>query len=422
MAIMLPFAGLSAAQAWHRMRRAVPSDRARRGLALAAALAMLVVTAFGLLMTTSRGAWIALGCALLLAGLWAVAGVLTRRRAAYRAWAFLGLVAAGLVMVVTVALAWPGGMAGALAAIPGGETGVDRLGLLRYTPTLVRDYPFVGAGLGGFQMLYSTYALLIHVGYTVHSHNLYLNVAVEQGLVALGALAWMWLLFAVAVWRGIVRPGSCQGAEALGAALCVGRGLVHGLADDVLYGSRGLLLMFVPLAFAVPYFKSRRAAGSRKVGWAVPLAITLFLLLCLIWRDGILSRIHSNLGAVHQSRAELSVYTWPEFVLQDDVRRQVNLARPVAEFERALAFDPGNGSANRRLGMIELALGRYEAALGHLQAAYAADPGSITARQLLGEALIANGRQDEGRALWAGVNNEQGQSGRPGLLVHAHRR
>jgi hypothetical protein len=59
--------------------------------------------------------------------------------------------------------------------------------------------------------------------------------------------------------------------------------------------------------------------------------------------------------------------------------------------------------------MIDLALGRYEDALRHLEAAYAAEPWSVTTRQLLGEALIANGRVDEGRALWAGVNNAQGQ-------------
>jgi cytochrome c-type biogenesis protein CcmH/NrfG len=131
--------------------------------------------------------------------------------------------------------------------------------------------------------------------------------------------------------------------------------------------------------------------------------------LVLLGRNWVLSRVYSNLGAVHQSRAELSTYSWPEWPIQDEVRRQVNLSQTVAELERALAFDSGNATANRRLGMIKLALGRYQDALRHLGAAYAAEPGTVATRQLYGEALIVNGRVDEGRELWAGVSNEQGQ-------------
>jgi predicted Zn-dependent protease len=59
--------------------------------------------------------------------------------------------------------------------------------------------------------------------------------------------------------------------------------------------------------------------------------------------------------------------------------------------------------------MIELSLGQYEEALMHLETAYAAEPNVVTTRQLLGEALIVNGRVEEGQALWADVNTEQGQ-------------
>jgi thioredoxin-like negative regulator of GroEL len=59
--------------------------------------------------------------------------------------------------------------------------------------------------------------------------------------------------------------------------------------------------------------------------------------------------------------------------------------------------------------MIDLSLGEYPGALRHLEAAYASDPGNVATRQLLGEALIANGQLDQGRALWATVPNGQGQ-------------
>jgi tetratricopeptide (TPR) repeat protein len=259
-------------------------------------------------------------------------------------------------------------------------------------------------------MLYSTYALLLHVGFSIHSHNLYLNVAVEQGLPALLALAWMWLLFAGAVWRGLLDPRSRRGSGLLGAAaLSLVVLLVHGLVDDVLYGSRAVLLLFVPLAFAVSVPERRDEPVVRWSALALPLSFILFLGLVLIWRKPALSVVYSNLGAVRQSRAELGLYTWPEWPLQDAVRREIDLSQPVAGFQRARDLDPLNATANRRLGMIELSLGEYEDALRHLQAAYESEPWSVTTRQLLGEALIANGRLDEGGALWAGVSNEQGQ-------------
>ncbi|NIV32868.1 MAG: hypothetical protein GWN58_26500 [Anaerolineae bacterium] len=59
--------------------------------------------------------------------------------------------------------------------------------------------------------------------------------------------------------------------------------------------------------------------------------------------------------------------------------------------------------------MIELSLGQYEDALGHLEAAYATEPNVMTTRQLLGEALIVNGHLDAGQTLWADTNSEQGQ-------------
>jgi tetratricopeptide (TPR) repeat protein len=145
------------------------------------------------------------------------------------------------------------------------------------------------------------------------------------------------------------------------------------------------------------------------LGAVLALALVIVLAVVLAGPTALLAHFHANLGAVYQSRAELSVYSWPEWWGLDEVRRAVDLGPAVAEFERALALDPANGTANRRLGTIELSLGQYEDALDHLQAAYATEGWSVTTRQLLGEALIVNGRVDEGRALWADVNNEQRQ-------------
>ena len=80
-----------------------------------------------------------------------------------------------------------------------------------------------------------------------------------------------------------------------------------------------------------------------------------------------------------------------------------------AAYERALALNPNNIGANRRLGMIELSQGAYEVALDHLQQAYAGAAWDNAVRQLLGEALVVNGLVTDGAALWQTVDNDQGQ-------------
>jgi tetratricopeptide (TPR) repeat protein len=240
-----------------------------------------------------------------------------------------------------------------------------------------------------------------------------LAIAIDQGLLGLLALVWMWVMFAALAWRYIGRPKqeSNQKTDRASlvriAALSMLIVVLHGTVDTALYG-RGVLFLFVPLAFAVPTVFQE----EHQIQWHRALSLIVLgipICLALLWPQKSLSLVHSSLGSVYQSQAELSLYSWPEWPLQDEVRRQVDMSRSVSEFEKALALDPQNATANRRLGMIELSLGEYRDALVHLRAAYAAEPHVTTTRQLLGEALIVNGRVEEGKALWADVNREQGQ-------------
>jgi tetratricopeptide (TPR) repeat protein len=186
--------------------------------------------------------------------------------------------------------------------------------------------------------------------------------------------------------------------------------LLHGLVDDPLYKSRAVLFLFMPLAFASSVARPAAAdSQSRRDAAAVGFALVLALAAAVLWRGPLLSRLTSNLAAVRQTQVELSDYSWPAWPIQDEVRRHVDLGPVVALYERALALDAGNASANRRLGQIELSLGQYAAAMEHLQAAYAAGASSQTTRQLLGEAYLANGHEEEGLALWASVSNKQAQ-------------
>jgi O-antigen ligase len=393
LAMMIPF---SAAVTWQ-------TRRDNNGLGFILGLALLGLTLLGVLVSVERGAWMGLLAAFALAGLWWLIGLVSRRQPEQRRWLFLGSILAISLSLLVFVFLFPD-VAYRLINLAGAGS---RLDAFRNSLILVQDYPFSGAGLGGFSMLYSTYAYLIHVDFLSHAHNLYLNVAIEQGLFALLALLWMWGLFVRALWRdaadGRLRPFLAA------AALSLVTILLHGLVEDALYSSHFLMLLFLPLAFALPYPQPSPQA-TRRPRWLFP-AVSLFMLLVVmaLWSRPLRSYAYSNLAAVQQSRAELSRYQWPDWPIQDALRREIDLSRPIAAYKQALALNLNNASANRRLGQIELSLGDYEDSLAHLLTAYEMTPWDNATRQLLGEAYIVNGQVDEGAALWAEVNNAEDQ-------------
>ena len=365
------------------------------------------VIALGLVLTVDGGAWVSMAAVVVAIALWLALGRLVGR--ARRRWQLLLAILAVTVAGALLA-AWlrPDVALSVLDRLPGGAD-LGRLTYYRDGLALAQDYPFIGAGLDSFMMLYSTYQLLIHVGFTVHAHNLFIDVALEQGIVATLPLVAMWGIAALGWTLAVEREEQAGSRESLwlGAAMLALLTIaVNGMVDDALYGSRALLLLFVPLAFAVPAV--RRAGLARRLNLAAA-GLILVATLLVAALPSLRAAWWANLGAVEQSRAELAVYSWPEWRLQDELRRQLDLSPAVAHYQQALALDPNHFSANRRMGQIALSLGTYEAALAYLQRAYAAMPWDNATRQLYGEALIANSQVAEGARLWQTVNNQQSQ-------------
>jgi hypothetical protein len=430
---------------------------------------LIGLTAFGLLMTASRGAWIALAA---VAALWAV-WRLWGRRWPRRVWLALiaGLILAGAFCAALALLFGP-------ELFPGG-----RLELLRNSLDLALDYPFTGLGLAGFQMAYSSYVLLLHVGHTIHSHNLLLNLWLEQGLAGLAAFVWLLVESAVISRQWSVvggRQSVGSGQWAVAALMTIAVIVIHGLVDDAFYGSRGVLLLFVPFALLArawaedastiaqqggrgaegrataleiasalslrgpsPSASLRTwlgpkpspaseeiallrasqphkpllamtfsSAAALRVAWtSVVMIFIAALILVLALLPGTRAMFQANLGALLQTRVELSVYRWPEWPIQDAVRRvrEAELRPAMTRYAAALALDPRNAAANRRLGQIELSLGQYAAAWGHLEAAYASAPRQRATRQLLGESYAIAGDVGRAAALWRTVDVSQGQ-------------
>lgn len=402
LAVILPFAVALTLSTRSASRRARGNVAARRARLLALTLTILIGA--GIILSQSRAAWMALAIAAFVWVLrWSIGTTLPNSRNQQRAF----LVSA-IVLVLTVCIIFVTFPEPFLAVLSHLLAEQGRFDLYRQSVMLLFDYPFLGGGLGSFMMTHVTYSYLTHVGFSTHAHNTLLNVSLEMGVGGVLLLVWMGVLFGRNLLGDLkARPLTLWRGAAGFAFLII---LLHGLFDDPLYSSRALPLLFVPLAFVAPATKRRRRRKRSRIpsSLVIVAGLLLALTLAVLWQP-LASLTLSNWGAVRQSRLELSTYAWPDWPIQDAVRREVDLTIPRAYYEQALAIDPYNVAANRRLGQIALSLGEYEAALTHLERAYTIAPWDNGTRQMWGEALIVTGKVERGTVLWSDVANDRGQ-------------
>jgi putative inorganic carbon (hco3(-)) transporter len=121
---------------------------------------------------------------------------------------------------------------------------------------MVQDYPLTGIGMGTFKYrLDTTYPLFQSTFNIPHAHNLFLQIALDLGVV--GLLAWLSIvaLLIRAAWR-VYRSGRARGeawTAGLGAGLIASHGamLTHGVFDAVVWGMvRTAVMVWVVWAFA----------------------------------------------------------------------------------------------------------------------------------------------------------------------------
>jgi putative inorganic carbon (HCO3(-)) transporter len=393
LALLLPLAAGAVAWAWRRWSWPV----------LLLACAALGLGLVGLLLTVSRGAWVGLAAGAVLALYLFVRS--RNRQGQRRRAAEYGLLVLLILLVAAVPFL---AITGKVVAAPLSDASTrSRPELWRWGMGLVSDYPFTGSGLGSTMMVHATYVVMLHVGFIRHMHNLLLQIAVEQGIPGLIAFTAL-VVLAIASLTGAYRAGRVTPLFA-GSVVALTALLVHGAVDTESYATPAVVLLFLPIGFALGLGGPRAVrARPRATQLAVSAGILLVLFLLLAPARAALL---SNLGAVAQTRAELSQYRWPDVPIQDALRRSpgVDLAPAIEHYRAALAVDATDATANRRLGQIELARGQYEAARRYLEAAYASAPEQQATRQLLGESYAIAGDTSRAAALWAGLDLGEGQ-------------
>jgi len=183
-----------------------------------------------LILTQSRGAWMALGLVFLVVPLlrWRLGWIILVLGA--------GALAVGVYFI---------GFSSAWDLVIGsdtlGGTG-DRLEIWARTLFMIRDFPFTGIGMGSYADVFNGFYPLISPDPVLmeHAHNLILQIAVDLGIP--GLIAWLGVLLGV-IWTSwqLYWFGRSQGdrsAFGLGAGLlCSQLALMaHGVFDAVTWG------------------------------------------------------------------------------------------------------------------------------------------------------------------------------------------
>ncbi len=397
-AIMLPFLIALGLHAWRPpfTRRQSPQ------FWLTAAGSGLVI--FTIILSTSRGVWLALTGSSALLLFYALSRWLPQRKS----------ISIQIIICLAVGflalLAWlqPELLAWWLRPSPQtGET-ASRQNLVRVALELIRDAPFTGGGLGGFPGLYSQYILNIPFYVIPYSHNTWLDAGIEQGVLGMASLAWVYL---GSMWGLLSKKGRAASPLLHGAILS---GLLvillHGLSEDIVYNARQTPLLFVlpGMAVALNRLGSIPAApappiGSRKrlAGFAISiLALGALLAGGWLFAPRWLSTWYANLGAVRMAQLDLADYPSGQW-------REVSFAARLAPveplFTQALYYDPLQPTAHYRLGLIDMLRRDYPSAIAHLQVAYQADPFHRGVIKSLGYCYTWTGQLDRALPLLAQI-------------------
>ena len=369
----------------------------------------LTLMILGLLATSSRAAWVALlagAVAAAWAGLW-------RRSGSLRG---VGRIALVLAMLLIAGLAWGATRGledtalGRLADLLASPDGVSRLTLARDTLDLIGDFPLTGAGLGSFPGLYSRYILAIPQPYLDHAHNLYLDIALSQGALALVAFAALLLggmarsASGVARENGLADRGLLQWAAFAGLIVLA----VYGLVDDPLENGVGLTLLFLYPAMTISLQQGARSvqAGAmdlknrRGRRWRAALLVGTALFGMLLLLPSTRSAWYANLGALEMARQELEA--WPaEGLLATEATRKSQAID--GHMARALELNPESRTALHRIGLLEGAQGDWDAAIAVLERARRVDPSHRGIRKLLGYAYTWKGDLEPAEEILASI-------------------
>jgi O-antigen ligase len=216
--------------------------------------ALIAALLAGLVLTRSRGGWLG-------AAVGVTAAILLGAPRPARLRLLLGtavLTVAGLALLAR----WPV-LAGEIRSLASPEADANRFRLIiwRAIPQMIADHPLLGTGYGTFVQAYPRYRLPEATElYPPFAHNIWLNFAVETGLLGVAALVALCVVSLRAAWRWVQR--SPPSSEGRGAAVAVFAALLVLLTTQMFDGS----IMSVHLGFGFLALLALGPLGIRAAG------------------------------------------------------------------------------------------------------------------------------------------------------------
>jgi O-antigen ligase len=183
------------------------------------AAAVVVVGGFAVVLSFSRGGYLALAAVAL--------GLALSHR--YRWLLLAGAVVAGGLLLVVPVLARR--VRTEIDFSDPHNTLVGRSHLWEATLQMLRDHPIFGAGLSGFASAIAPYWNPFHPDRFGYPHNIVLNFWSETGLLGLAAFGWIFVAVFLLAWRGWRHAPNEWRVVHLGVMLALVAVLVHGLVD-----------------------------------------------------------------------------------------------------------------------------------------------------------------------------------------------
>jgi putative inorganic carbon (HCO3(-)) transporter len=250
----------------------------KRGLAALLFLLALAATVT-LALTQSRAAVVGLAAALLTSAFalaWLRAGSGGRRRLAIGAAVSLALALALSGVLLTRFVA--GTSAEGVGASPDAALTLEaRVEIWSRAVYALQDFPFTGVGLGAFRRVVNVLYPLFLVppdADIAHSHNMFLQVGVDLGLI--GLVGYLALLFVAGVSAWQAAAAGIERELALGALAALVAFHVYGLADALALGSKPSVVFWVILGLVAalkdPLFDARPAPATPRAADATPVA------------------------------------------------------------------------------------------------------------------------------------------------------
>lgn len=198
-------------------------------------------TAAALVMSWSRGAWLAFGLAAAVVlvtlprKLWVSAALV----------AVLGMAATGAVLSGRLPASITERIGSAftdlvnvsdvrgVAVSSENYAVIERLAHWQAAVEMARLSPWTGVGLGNYEVVYPQVRLMAWKFPLGHAHNYYLNVLAEAGMIGAAAYGAMWLIMAALTWRARRHPDPVASAAAAGLLGSWTYIAVHSITDQL---------------------------------------------------------------------------------------------------------------------------------------------------------------------------------------------